>query len=395
MVAGETIPTIGELKGNTILELFKNGYNALKRALGFKQNKLIAGDNIVIDDDTNRISAIVGGEPVLDDYYTKSETNSLLDEKADTSDVYEKDDVYTKLETNSLLGEKANVEDVYSKSSIDSMMADKENIISAGDNIEITTDENHNKTIALKDNIVRTGTTQLTGNANITGNVTVTGNITQNGESYETHAEKIYTENDYIVTRDGAEGALASGDYSGIEVEKYDGTNNCRLVVDNLGVARVGDVGDEQPLLTRAESGNLTNGECLIWDATNQKAISEQRGIVNKLFLDNNVTSLPPNVQTIVSSKTVTDAGTYLLVGSYDVFFTGSGTELISAGFKVNDGSVVWTMNREILPNTHQRGTFARVIDLAANDIVRFIMSQNIPNTNPSVWAQTALIKLG
>lgn len=51
MPIGETIPTIAELKGNTILELLKNCYNTLKTALGFKQNTLTAGDNVSIEDD--------------------------------------------------------------------------------------------------------------------------------------------------------------------------------------------------------------------------------------------------------------------------------------------------------------------------------------------------------
>ena len=70
-----TIPTIGELKGNTVLELFNNGYDAIKKG---KQDKLVAGDNIVING--NVISAIEGGTPVLEDYYTKEEVNSILED---------------------------------------------------------------------------------------------------------------------------------------------------------------------------------------------------------------------------------------------------------------------------------------------------------------------------
>ena len=36
---------------------------------------------------------------------------------------------------------------------------------------------------------------------------------------------------------------------------------------------RVGDVGDEQPLLTREEAANLTDGDILTWDAANSKAV--------------------------------------------------------------------------------------------------------------------------
>lgn len=119
-----TVPTIGELKGNTILELFKNGYNALKNAITGKQNKLIAGDNIVITDD-NVISAIPGGEPVLSNYYTKSETNELLSDKADSENVYTKgeteemiDAVANELPDMTLYYEKT---ETYSKAQVDAI----------------------------------------------------------------------------------------------------------------------------------------------------------------------------------------------------------------------------------------------------------------------------------
>lgn len=107
----------------------------------------------------------------------------------------------------------------------------------------------------------------------IDGTLTVNGDIIQNGAAYETHAEKVFTKDDYIVMRDGAVGALAAGDYSGFQVEKYDGTNDGRLVIDRDGVARVGDIGDEQPLLTRDETADLTNGHLLEWNANESKAV--------------------------------------------------------------------------------------------------------------------------
>ncbi len=130
----------------------------------------------------------------------------------------------------------------------------------AGDNIEITPSGD--------DQIIG-----LVSDPVINGDLQVNGDIIQNGSAYETHAEKVYTTNDYIITRDGAVSALSPGDYSGFQVKKYDGTNDGRLVIDNAGVARVGDVGDEQPLLTRDESTDLTNDHLMKWDATNQKAI--------------------------------------------------------------------------------------------------------------------------
>lgn len=109
-------------------------------------------------------------------------------------------------------------------------------------------------------------------NVTMVGDLTITGNITQNGSSYETHAEQVFTTDDYITMRDGATGGLATGDYSGFKIKKYDGTNDGALVVDNSGTARVGDVGDEQPLLTRDEAADMTNGALLRWNGTGLKA---------------------------------------------------------------------------------------------------------------------------
>lgn len=115
----------------------------------------------------------------------------------------------------------------------------------------------------------------------INGTLTVNGDIVQNGESYETHAEQLFTKNDLIKTRDGAIGGLADNELTGIEAINYDGANNGRLAFDSKGVARVGDVGDEQPLLTRDEEVNLTTGQVLVWDGTNLRAIGSSDYVKN------------------------------------------------------------------------------------------------------------------
>ena len=115
----------------------------------------------------------------------------------------------------------------------------------------------------------------------INGTLTVNGNIVQNGTAYETHAEKVYTKNDEIITREGASGGLGEGEYTGIQAQKYDGTNNGRLGFNAAGEARVGDIGDEQPLLTRDEVANLQTGQVLTWDGDNLKAIGSSEYVKN------------------------------------------------------------------------------------------------------------------
>ena len=112
------------------------------------------------------------------------------------------------------------------------------------------------------------------GGFEVNGTLTVNGDIVQNGEAYETHAEQVFSQNDLIVTRDGAVSALPAGVVSGIQVKKYDGVNDARLAVDNAGVARVGDVGDEQPLMTRAEVADMIGGSFLKWDSQHARAVS-------------------------------------------------------------------------------------------------------------------------
>ena len=115
----------------------------------------------------------------------------------------------------------------------------------------------------------------------INGTLTINGNIVQNGETYETHAEQVYTEKDEIITRDGATGGLSGNQLTGIRAKKYDGTNDGQLGFDANGTARVGDVDDTQPLLTRDETENLTNGQVLVWDGTNLKAIGSSDYVKN------------------------------------------------------------------------------------------------------------------
>ncbi len=111
----------------------------------------------------------------------------------------------------------------------------------------------------------------------INADLQVYGDIYQNGSAYDTHAEQLYTTKDYILMRDGAVTALSPGTMSGFEIIKYDGTNNLRLAADSNGVARIGDVGDEQPLLTRDEAADLVDGAPFVWDAANNKAVSGGR----------------------------------------------------------------------------------------------------------------------
>lgn len=135
-----------------------------------------------------------------------------------------------------------------------------------GSNIDVTLVPGPAYEIALKN--------PMDDDVVINADLTVNGDIYQNGSAYESHAEQLYTTKDTVIMRDGATTGLAPGDVAGLIMKKYDGTNDGALVVGNDGTARVGDVGSEQPLLTRSESAQLNNGDLLQWNGTDQKAVS-------------------------------------------------------------------------------------------------------------------------
>ena len=67
-------------------------------------------------------------------------------------------------------------------------------------------------------------------------------------------------------------GGMSKDEFAGLIALLYNGILSGRLGFKADGTAYVGDVGDEQPLLTRDEAENLTDGQVLIWDANNLKA---------------------------------------------------------------------------------------------------------------------------
>ena len=230
----------------------------------------------------------------------------------------------------------------------------------------------------------------------INGDLQVNGDIIQNGSAYETHAEQVYTTKDYIITRDGAISALSAGDYSGFQVKKYDGTNDGRLVIDNSGVARVGDVGDEQPLLTRSESASMTNGNLLQWNGTSQKAVdagvntsqivrgtgnigSDAKPVkivngvavevsepLNNEYVSNSQTniSVPSGYVTTDLTSVTVNQGRYIIIGQID-FTSGNGE--ISGGYQNGTGASRWLVQYNNTTSNFNHLNFTYVIDVASD----------------------------
>ena len=221
--------------------------------------------------------------------------------------------------------------------------------------------------------------------------ITIEGNIIQNGSAYETHAEKLYTKNDMIYTRDGATAALADNAYTGIQAVKYDGTNDGQLVFGKDGVARVGDIGNTQPLATRAEAGALTDGHVLQWDAAGQTLIDSGKSVSDLEGGGGDVTAAGSNIFTGLNSfrLNTTFGGTgesasdpVITVDSGAIRFRYNG--LFDCGQLVtdnaNDKNLTYKYNDAVVKFPKKSGTIAIIGDL--------------PVANPTAEGTTVLTKL-
>lgn len=127
---------------------------------------------------------------------------------------------------------------------------------------KVTTDE------LTADELTVDNDLSVTGNASIGGNLNVTGTI------ITVHSEEITTEENTIKLRDGAQTAIQPGEMSGIIIENYDGQgNDSEIALDSNGTLRIGDTNDTEPVATRDESSNFTNGNYVAWDATNSRLV--------------------------------------------------------------------------------------------------------------------------
>lgn len=195
--------------------------------------------------------------------------------------------------------------------------------------------------------------------------ITIEGNIIQNGSAYKTHAEKLYTKNDMIYTRDGATAALADNAYTGIQAVKYDGTNDGQLVFGKDGVARVGDVGNTQPLATRAEAGALVDEHLLQWDATGQTLVDSGKTVKDLEGGGGDVTAAGNN--TFTGANTFTNGITV----AADSVATSAHIVYESDGIKIKkEGTPAASPEFSIKIPTDVAGTFAVIKSNGGLDVL-------------------------
>ena len=236
-------------------------------------------------------------------------------------------------------------------------------------------------------------TIDLADDITITGDMIIAGDLTVNGTYYTVHAEHVYTQDDYIILREGATTPLGSGSYAGFQVTKYDGTNDGRLVIDNSGTARVGDVGDEQPLLTREEAADLTDGDILTWDAMNSKAVGIPIDATPTDDSPNPVSSngvydaiaAVKNTQTSASASNVSAANSaYINIQTLNITEPGDYLFILSAGFDGYASAGGWFLRSHL--GTH--ATLPFISGLLASGTASFVQTVTTPITAAVAIAQ-------
>ena len=223
-----------------------------------------------------------------------------------------------------------------------------------GSNIDVTLVSGPAYEIALKN--------PMDEDVVINADLTVNGDIYQNGSAYESHAEQLYTTKDTVIMRDGATTGLAPGDVAGLIMKLYDGVNDGALVVSNDGTARVGDVGSEQPLMTRDEAADMTDGAILEWDALNNKAVTSDKAVSDltpkgyirahftgsQTITANTVSAVNLNLSSIMDNDvfsfsssthkiTVKKAGNYLINGSLLAVFAAAGRAEVAISYNTEN----------------------------------------------------------
>jgi hypothetical protein len=178
-----------------------------------------------------------------------------------------------------------------------------------------------------------------TGDLTVGGDVTISGNLTVQGTTTTLDTETILIKDNIIEINSNQEGTPSSSLVSGIEVNRGDEDNFQFVFVEATDDFRLGEVGSLQPVLTRDEATNLAEGDILIWDDTNNRAVGktfDELNLPNKFAA--NLTIATGQTYEIEHNLNTTD----VIVSIKDIT-TGSSTlnEIVYANVKITGANTI------------------------------------------------------
>ena len=112
-----------------------------------------------------------------------------------------------------------------------------------------------------------------TGNLTVGGDTIITGNLTVNGTTTTISTEEIALADNIIILNSNEAGTPSQN--AGLEIERGTQTNFQIIFDETNDDTRIGFVGALQPVLTRDEVANLAEGDILVFDATNKRAVGQ------------------------------------------------------------------------------------------------------------------------
>lgn len=162
-----------------------------------------------------------------------------------------------------------------------------------------------------------------TNDLNVAGDAYITGDLTVSGKTITVHSEEITTEENTIELRHGAQVGLNPGEVSGILINNYDGQgNDSEIVLDDTGTLRIGDTASLEPVATRDEATNFTDGHLTTWDATNKRLVDAGASISDILSAGTSTIEGWSSITSLLGTPTdladlVTKAQTYMVANNF------------------------------------------------------------------------------
>lgn len=306
--------------------------------------------NLIVEDD-----ATVKGEAIFEDdvaihgdLYVEGTTTTTSEAQVSSSGNYvvTRDNNGTPLATNEYSGLAVNN---YATGKIATITADKDGTWRISDSATATATTYTN--ISAYNGVYYTGLTQTvtTGPSGILTNVDADelASVVKNGSSYYHKAG-----NDWFGPVTLVNNALDIGSIvtDATLIATLNSLTKNDLVYYRSAIDKTIDASTNQPLLTRAEASNLTGGQALTWDATNEKAVGKTidttvtassnnlitSGAV-KTAIDNEATARDNAISSAISTE-VTNRNTAITnaVNALDVSSVGGAGKYISAISETN-----------------------------------------------------------
>lgn len=192
-----------------------------------------------------------------------------------------------------------------------------------------------------------------TNDLSVGGDATITGDLTVMGKTITVHSEEITTEENTIELRHDAQTGLLTGEVSGVLINNYDGNgNDSEIVLDNTGTLRIGDTASLEPVATRDEVANFTNGHITVWDGQNSKLVDGGHSINDIIAQGTSTVEGWANIISLIGTPTgiddlVSKARTYMQANNLSEMRLTAYTTTTQASSYINltwTGSVIFDL---------------------------------------------------